>query len=131
MQALFAELAAQMEAPLFVPTEVPEGATLTGVRRGVDEPAGETGGATGASGFVLSTSSGWMEVLADVQGDLGDLPSREVVVAGEVPAEVTKLLGGTMVQWRWEGFLYAVYGKGFTEKDVLRFSEGLVVLAAE
>ncbi len=106
--------------PLFVPSEVPDCTVVASDGRGADWVAAP---AFGEVRVVLEGAS--LQFLEAVEGDIGDVPHREVGrVQGETAA-VYAVLGGVLVQWRCEGAWYAVFGRGLTEAGVVRIALGL------
>jgi hypothetical protein len=138
VEAVFQDLAKNAGFPVFAPSELPVGTHSAGVdgagangdlgANGDFDVPDPIGGSAGGVRVILKSPGGWIQVLEDVRADLGDLPSREETVAGDLSGVVARLLGGTLVQWMWEGRLYAIYVQGLPEEDALRLAQGMVRL---
>lgn len=134
----FRRLAAEVGTmTLYEPTEVPVEARLAArwwpVSSGDDPSAPESDANPRVVGtkaapevrVLLQVGEGWLEVIQGVRGDLGDLPGERVGAVDGHEAVAYRALGGDLVQWDFGGVWYAVYGKGLTRADVVRFALGL------
>lgn len=106
--------------PLFVPSTLPECTVVASNGSGVDWVAAP---AVGEVRVVMEDAS--LQFLEAVEGDIGDLPHREVGrIQGETAA-IYAVLGGVLVQWRCEGAWYGVFGRGLPEDIVVRIALGM------
>ncbi len=145
--AVFAEVAKAVPAiPIYGPSQLPVGVTVASDWWPVleaERPEAYQGpavgnpridhGDTGASTVqvVLQAGEGWLVVLENFRGDLGDVTGEP---AGEVDghtATLYELNGGHLVQWSDSGRWYGVFGRGVPEDMVVAtaFSMHLMIAA--
>ncbi|MFH0917397.1 MAG: hypothetical protein V1912_13260 [bacterium] len=78
--------------------------------------------------LVLRMSDGWLVVLENFRGDLGDVTGSPVGrVAGHI-ATLYALNGGVLVQWSDQGAWYGVFGRGVPSTDVVRIALGMTLV---
>ena len=106
---------------VFVPGRLPAGAV---VARG-DEAAEWIALPAAGEVRVIVPGAGVLQFLEGVAGDVGDLPYRDAGSVCGCRAAVYELLGGTLVQWSYEGAWYGVYGRGFAEEVVVEVAGGM------
>jgi hypothetical protein len=87
--------------------ELIENPRVEGVRQG--EPEGE---------LLLKCGEGWLAVLANFRGDLGDVSGERVGVVAGMPAYLYQIGGCWLVQWSYEGRWYGVFGRGVS-RDIV------------
>lgn len=108
------------QKPLFIPTTLPESTVVNNNGSAVDWVSAP------AIGEVrVLTGDGFLQFLEVVEGDLGDLPGREVGRIQDEVAVAYRLMGGILVQWRCAGAWYGVYGKGLPEDVVIKIALGM------
>jgi hypothetical protein len=73
------------------------------------EPEGE---------LLLRCGDGWLDVLANFRGDLGDVNGESVGSVAGRPANLYQVNGGWLVQWSHEGRWYGLFGRG-VPRDVV------------
>jgi len=122
------ETVAKKLAPLEVYglRELPEGASLAtewwpvvevtspeeygGERRANPWISAEEGGAASAE-VVIRWGEGWLAVLENFRGDLGETPGEFVGEQGDAGAYRYQVNEGILVQWSREGRWYGVFGR--------------------
>jgi hypothetical protein len=129
----FLELSALMgDVPVFGLDQLPNGMTVPSTWWPVVEqsapPQGENGAnnprvVDGASRepegqLILKCGDGWLDVIANFRGDLGDVSGEMVGSVAGRPAYLYELGGGWLVQWGYEGRWYGLFGRGVT-RDVV------------
>ena len=129
----FRQLAASMgEVPVFAVEELPEGSSIAGqwwpvvdgdaplagtppelnpkvVGEDSDEPEGQ---------LLLQYADGWLCIIENFRGDLGDVAGEPVGEVMDAPAFLYEINGGWLVQWGYEGRWYGVFGRGVS-RDVV------------
>ncbi len=68
--------------------------------------------------LVLKWGDGWLDVVANFRGDLGDVSGERVGTVGGEPAYLYQVNGGWLVQWAYQGRWYGVFGRG-VPRDVV------------
>ena len=68
--------------------------------------------------LVLRSDRGWLEIIENVRGDLGDVTGSPVGTVSAHPATLYQLGGCLCVQWADAGIWYAVVARGWPEGDV-------------
>jgi hypothetical protein len=128
---------------VFAPTYVPQGTTLAKEWWPVAEladPASYEGpqttnprvlgsGSSSEIQVVLQTGVGWLVILENVQGDLGDVAAEPVGTVAGSPASLYKFNGGRLVKWSKDGLWYGVFGRGISEDEVTKTALGMQPLA--
>jgi hypothetical protein len=142
---LYARIAAAVQ-PLrvFAPTALPEGASLA--RHwlpviGSTDPTHSTparsnpyivGRADDAEvQVVYELGAGWLVVVENFQGDLGDVSGKEAGKVDGIPATLYEVNGGELVQWSFDGKWYGVFGRDVPEDAILATALGMVQASAE
>jgi len=62
--------------------------------------------------LVLKVTGGWLAVLENFRGDLGDVAGSPVGSVGESSATLYEINEGWLVQWSHQGRWYGVFGRG-------------------
>ncbi len=78
---------------------------------------------------VYSVGDGWLVIVENLHGDLGDV---EGVSAGDVagaPAFLFGVNGGELVQWSKNGCWYGVFGRGVQTSAILATALGMVAVS--
>ena len=70
--------------------------------------------------LVLKMGDGWLIVLENFRGDLGDVVGSPVGQVAGHPAALYALNGGVLVQWSDRGAWYGVFGRGIPRAEVIR-----------
>ncbi len=83
-------------------------------------PRVTTDGSMPQAEVVISVGEGWLDLLQNFRGDVGDTPGRPVGEVAGLPATLFEINGGTLVQWQREGLWYGVFGRGVPEEQVMR-----------
>lgn len=96
------------------------------------EPAAPVEGATVANPWVskvegvdreaqllLDCGGGWLVIIVNFRGDLGDVVGEEVGAVGGNRALLYEVNGGNLVQWSHEGRWYGVFGRGVSKEVVV------------
>jgi hypothetical protein len=68
--------------------------------------------------LVLRSGRGWLEIVENVRGDLGDVTGSPVGMVSGHPATLYQLGGCLCVQWADAGIWYAVVARGWPEDEV-------------
>jgi len=140
LDKIFVDLAVGAEPMvIFAPTELPQGAVLSDEwwpvvevadpdsYEGSSEPNPRVLGAGSESEIqvVYEVDGGWLAILENFQGDLGDVTGTPVgEVAGE-PATLYEVSGGQLVQWSQDGRWYGVFGRGIPAQAVIDTALGM------
>lgn len=69
--------------------------------------------------LVLKVTGGWLVVLENFRGDLGDVVGSPVGSVGEDSATLYEVNEGWLVQWSHEGRWYGVFGRGVAREVVV------------
>jgi len=123
--------AAMAPVPVFGLLELPEGVQVADGWWPVVEasPSGSTsteanprvsgqGGAEPEAQLVLTYEDGWLVVLENVRGDLGDVVGEPVGSIAGAQASLYEVNGGWLVQWGYEGRWYGVFGRDVPQEVV-------------
>ncbi len=76
---------------------------------------------------LLKLGDGWLVVIENLRGDLGDVQGDAVGNVAGRPAALYELPGGVLVQWSDEGAWYGVFGRGVDADTVVRTALSLSV----
>ena len=145
VDTVFAELA-NLLAPLrvYCPTTLPAGASLAKTWWPVvqsPDPSAYDGpeisnprvdsvdGLAVSAQAVFETAGGWLVVLENFRGDLGDVPGKDVGLVDGHPARSYVVGDGLVVQWSDDGLWYAIFARGVDESEVIGMALGMRVLA--
>jgi hypothetical protein len=133
MVPAFVELADEMgTVPVFGLTSLPGGMEVSSEwwpvveqwERGASQEISANPRVEGASGgepqgeLLLKCGDGWLDVLANFRGDLGDVSGESLGEVSGMPAYLYQVGGGWLVQWSYEGRWYGVFGRG-VPRDVV------------
>jgi hypothetical protein len=69
--------------------------------------------------FVFRDGEGWIVVVENFRGDLGDVAGEQVGSVSGRTATLYEVNGGTLVQWSDGGRWYGVFGRGVSKEDVV------------
>ena len=140
---VFARLAAAVApVPVFAPTALPEGALLADQWLPVlqeDDPGSYQGparnnpyvvgsGADVEVQVVYQVGDGWLVVIENFHGDLGDVAGESVGTIGGSQADVFSVNGGELVQWSRNACWYGVFGRGLSRDVILAAALGMKVM---
>lgn len=133
--AVFAQVADAVPAmPIYGAAELPVGVTVASDWWPVLEAVGPEAYQGSAVGnpriddgdagdaqvqVVLQAGEGWLVVLEDFRGDLGDVAGEAVGEVDGHTATLYELNGGRLVQWSDSGRWYGVFGRGVAEDVVV------------
>ena len=133
--SVFSDLAVSASPmPVYGLAEIPLGATVPAHWWPVldaDDPAVYEGPPTGnprvlgGQGYgieaqlVMEFQGGWVAVLENFRGDLGDTSGVEVGVVAGHRAFLYAVNGGSLVQWSDGGRWYGVFGRGVSSQTVV------------
>jgi hypothetical protein len=124
---VFRELAAALEpVPVFGLDELPSGITVAAnwwpvIDGGSATTATEVGvnprivgGSDGEpeGQVILQSGSGWLDIVANFRGDLGDVSGESIGTVAGSAANLYEVSGGLLVQWSYRGRWYGVFGRG-------------------
>ena len=130
---------------LFAPTELPSGAALAPewlpVLESADPRADPTlsrpnplisgEGADAEVQVVLQVGEGWLVIIENFHGDLGDVAGNDVGSVDGHPARLYQVNGGELVQWSVNGSWYGVFGRDVSEDAILAVALNMVQASAE
>jgi len=88
-----------------------------------DSPPG-----TQAAEVLLKLGDGWLVILENLRGDLGDVTGSAVGTVAGRPATLYELNDGVLVQWSDQGAWYGVFGRGVSAEEVVRTALSLTVI---
>ena len=140
---VFTSLAAAVAPlPVFAPTALPEGAVLADRWSPVlqeNEPGSYQGparsnpyvagsGADAEAQVVYRVGDGWLVIIENFHGDLGDVAGESVGTIEASHAEVFSVNGGELVQWSTNGCWYGVFGRGLSRGVILAAALGMKVM---
>jgi hypothetical protein len=140
LEAVFARLAAEVDPlAVFAPTYVPAGATMPdawwpvveladpGAYEGprVANPRVVGSGVDSEVQVVLRVGEGWLAILENFRGDLGDVTGTPVGTVAGNPAVLHVIDGGDLVQWSQDGRWYGVFGRGLPQEEVTQTAVGM------
>ncbi len=72
--------------------------------------------------LILDYRGGWLVLLENFRGDLGDVEGEQVGTVGDSAALRYEVNGGTLVQWSDGGRWYGVFGRTVAADDVVAIS---------
>jgi hypothetical protein len=141
---LFGDLArTSAPMPVYGLTELPAGCSIPAEwwpvlslesRAAYEGPAvlnprvvGEEQGAQEAE-VLLQFDEGWLLILENFRGDLGDVSGSTVGDMAGRPARLYEVNGGVLVQWSDQGAWYGVFGRGLAAADVVQVALALTVV---
>jgi hypothetical protein len=144
---VFVEVAASLAPmPVYGPLELPAGTTLSEKWWPVvdlADPAAYAGPETenprisaGEAGdgevqAVFACGEGWLVVLANYRGDLGDVRGARVGTVEGHNADLYEVNGGVLVQWSDAGRWYGVFGRGVARQTVVDVALSMRVVSAD
>jgi hypothetical protein len=144
--ALFGELAAAA-APMtvFTPTYLPADATLGEHWLPVidsPKPEGYAGppvsnpqvlgsGADSEIQVILRSGEGWLAIIENFRGDLGDVSGSPVGSVAGNTAMLYEVNGGDLVQWSQDGLWYGVFGRGVSRDETMAVALGMQPVSTE
>lgn len=79
----------------------------------------DAGGTEPSAQVLLTCGSGWIMVVENFRGDLGDVSGEPIGEVAGNPAHLYEVNGGLLVQWGYEGRWYGVFGRGVSEDMVV------------
>ena len=146
VDALFSELAAACQPlTIFAPTVLPQGAALAdrwfpvldsqdpGSYEGA--PAGNPqvlgSGAESEIQVIFRVGDGWLAILENFRGDLGEVTGTSVGTVAGNAATLYEVNGGELVQWSQDGLWYGVFGRGVDRDDVVATALGMQPVSAD
>ena len=131
--------------PVYGWTDAPEGVTLVADwlpvidQQQPDEyqgPAVANPRISGGGGYdpeiqvVLSYKGGWLVVVENFRGDLGDVTGTDVGAISGHAAALYAVNGGYLVQWSDGGRWYGVFGRGVENEQLVALALRMVPLPA-
>jgi hypothetical protein len=139
VEEVFAALAGAHSITIFAPTYLPAGAVVADrwfPVIGSSDPASYQGQVAAnprivGSGpdveieVVLEVGEGWLAVLENFRGDLGDVSGSPVGTVAGNPATVFDINGGHLVQWSLDGLWYGVFGRGVSRDAMIAVALGM------
>lgn len=78
--------------------------------------------------LVLTMNDGWLMVLENFRGDLGDVTGSPVGEIAGHTAILYTLNGGVLVQWSDQGAWYGVFGRGVPSSDVVQMALSMTLV---
>jgi hypothetical protein len=143
---VFARLAASVQPmTVFAPTVLPDGAALAphwlpvvdssdpqaydGPKQDNPRVVGE--GADSEIQVVFRVGHGWLVVIENFHGDLGDVTGTPVGSVAGNAAGLFEVNGGELVQWSKDGLWYGVFGRGLGRDAILAAALGMKAVSAE
>jgi hypothetical protein len=140
---IFAALAEAQPIAIFAPTQLPDGAALARQWLPVIEshdPASYEGGPESnprvvGSGLdaeiqvIFKVGGGWLAIIQNFRGDLGDVSGSPVGAVAGSPATVYQINGGHLVQWARDGLWYGVFGRGMSRDATIALALGMQVVS--
>lgn len=141
--AVFRDLAAYMTGiPVFCVAELPDEVLVAdywwpiveGDPESVDRQSAKNPRVVGEGGpepegqVLLRSGAGWLAVLENFRGDLGEVSGELVGTISGQNAYLYEVSGGWLVQWAFEGRWYGVFGRDVDPETVttLALEMGLV-----
>ncbi len=143
---LFAELAANCRPmTIFAPAVLPDDAVLADRWFPVlesQDPGSYDGpparnpqvlgsGADSEVQVIFQAGDGWLAILENFRGDLGDVKGTPVGTVAGSPAVVYEVNGGELVQWSQDGLWYGVFGRGIARDQLVDVALGMQPQSAE
>jgi hypothetical protein len=71
---------------------------------------------------VLQRGNGWLVILENFRGDLGEVTGAAVGEIAGHSAHLYEVNGGTLVQWSDGGSWYGVFGRGVPATEVVQLA---------
>jgi hypothetical protein len=81
--------------------------------------------------LVFSKGNGWMVIVENFRGDLGDVEGEKVGTVAGNTATLYEVNGGILVQWSDGGRWYGVFGRGVSEDDVVDMALAMRLIDAK
>jgi hypothetical protein len=81
--------------------------------------------------MVFSYQGGWLVLVENFRGDLGETPGSPVGNVGGEPAAVYSVNGGVLVQWSHDGRWYGLFGRGVAQEKVVALALMVVYFAVD
>jgi hypothetical protein len=81
--------------------------------------------------LVLRDGNGWLVVVENFRGDLGDVTGEEVGSVGGHTATLYEVDGGLLVQWSDGGRWYGVFGRDVARERVVQTALGMQLVEVE
>ena len=81
--------------------------------------------------MVFQAGDGWLAILENFRGDLGDVTGTPVGSVAGNPATLYEVNGGELVQWSQDGRWYGVFGRGVARDVVVAVALGMQPASAE
>jgi hypothetical protein len=146
LDRFFAELAATYQpVTIFAPTVLPDDAALADGWFPVlesQDPGSYDGppamnpqvlgsGADSEIQVIFRAGDGWLAILENFRGDLGDVTGMPVGTVGGNPAAVYEVNGGELVQWSQDGRWYGVFGRQMARDRIVDVALGMQPVSAE
>jgi hypothetical protein len=78
---------------------------------------------------LLRMNEGWLMIIENFRGDLGDVRGISAGEVGGRPATMYELPGGTLVQWSHGGAWYGVFGRGVEADVVVTIAQALRIIS--
>jgi hypothetical protein len=138
---LFAELAATSRPmTIFAPAVLPEDAVLADRWFPVleSQDPGAYGGPPAVNPQIVGSGAdseiqvvfqageeGWLSILENFRGDLGDVTGTPVGSVAGNAAVLYEVNGGELVQWSQDGLWYGVFGRGMGKDDIVAVALGM------
>jgi hypothetical protein len=72
--------------------------------------------------LVLQVGDGWVVLVQNFRGDLGDVQGKFVGEVGDREANLYSVAGGHLVQWSDGGRWYGVFGRGLSDAELVRLA---------
>lgn len=72
--------------------------------------------------LVLQHGNGWLVILENFRGDLGEVTGAQVGEVAGHSADLYEVNGGTLVQWSDCGSWYGVFGRGVPATEVVQLA---------
>jgi len=96
-----------------------------------DNPYVVGGGDDAEVQIVLQADKGWLVIIENFHGDLGDVTGTHAGAVDGNPASIYEVNGGQLVQWSRDGKWYGVFGRGVSRDAILALALGMVQASAE
>jgi len=77
---------------------------------------------------LLESGDGWLVILENFRGDLGDVTGSAVGTVAGNPATLHQVNGGALVQWSDHGAWYGVFGRDVPEEVVVDMALSLSIV---
>lgn len=80
---------------------------------------------------VFQAGDGWLVILENFRGDLGDVTGAPIGSVVGNAATLYEVNGGELVQWSQDGLWYGVFGRGLGRDDIVDVALGMQPRSAE